>query len=308
MPQSLSTTRRDEVVAADMTLRPTILVTGATGKVGRAVVDTLAPDPSVHVRAAARFPDKSGDMGVPVVWLDFDRTESLRPALDGVEAVFLTTGYTVDMLRQSKSFIDAARHAGVKHIVHLGACGDDDTTVAHWAWHQLVERYIEWAGVTYTHLRPEFFMQNLLGYGQRRGIEKGRIIGYVNNARASWVDCDDVAAVAAACLRDRQKHAGRTYRLGYDSKSYGEIAALLTEVVGRPFTYVSAPPDEFLERVLAAGAEPTYMRSVHQSHLDAAAGRIPHPDSVFDNFETITGRQPTTWRSFVEKHRSEFSY
>jgi uncharacterized protein YbjT (DUF2867 family) len=56
-------------------------------------------------------------------------------------------------------------------VVHLGACGREDTTVAHWAWHQLVERYIEWAGFSFTHLRPETFLQNLLSYGGTQVVQ-----------------------------------------------------------------------------------------------------------------------------------------
>jgi NAD(P)H dehydrogenase (quinone) len=69
-----------------------------------------------------------------------------RP-LANVDGLFLITAYTVDMLRQSKRLIDHARRAGVKHIVHLGACGDDDTDIAHYGWHQYIERYIEWSQI-----------------------------------------------------------------------------------------------------------------------------------------------------------------
>ena len=295
---------------ADRNGRQTILITGATGKVGRSVVEFLKADDSLDLRAGVRSPDKAAELGIPAVWLDFDRPDSLAPALDGANRVFLATGYTVDMLRQSKVFVDTARRnpppSGPRHIVHLGACGGDDTQVPHWAWHQLVERYIEWAGLGFTHLRPEFFMQNMLGYGNRSPIVDGVIEAYVGDARASWVDCDDVAAVAAECLRDPARHAGQTYRLGYDSKSYGEIAALLTEVVGRPFSYRSRPPEDFLASMERAGSEPAYMRSVYQSHIDAATGAIRDPDPVFDDFPAIVGRPPVTWKEFAVRHRARF--
>jgi NAD(P)H dehydrogenase (quinone) len=78
------------------------------------------------------------------------------------------------MMQQSKDFLNAAKRAGVKHIVHLGACGDNDTRVPHYSWHQFIERYIEWCGFSFTHLRPEIFMQNLLGYGGEPLGSKGR--------------------------------------------------------------------------------------------------------------------------------------
>ncbi|EOR94529.1 hypothetical protein ADIARSV_2375 [Arcticibacter svalbardensis MN12-7] len=122
------------------------------------------------------------------------------------------------------------KKAGVEHVVHLGACGRDDTTIAHWAWHQLVEKYIEWCGFTFTHLRPETFMQNVLSYGGKRVINDGVIQHYVEDARLSWVDVNDVAQVAALALGHPEVHAGQTYRLGYDAISFGEMAALMTSI------------------------------------------------------------------------------
>ena len=145
--------------------KPQILVQGATGQVGKNVIPHLIASDKVEVLAAARSPEKAKELGVPVVYLDLDNPESMAPALEGIDTAFLATGYTIDMMRQSKDFLNIAKKAGVKHIVHLGACRDNDTRVAHYAWHQFIQRYIEWCGFSFTHLRPEIFMQNLLGYG-----------------------------------------------------------------------------------------------------------------------------------------------
>ena len=136
--------------------KPQILITGATGQIGGATLRLLQSQAEIEPVAAVRSPAKAAPfekLGIRTVQLDFDREETLAPALAGIERVFLATGYTVDMLRQSKVFLDRARQAGVRHVVHLGACGRDDTSVAHWAWHQLIERYIEWSGFSFTHLR-----------------------------------------------------------------------------------------------------------------------------------------------------------
>ena len=94
-----------------------------------------------------------------MVYLDLDQVDTMAPALEGIDRLFMVTGYTIDMLRQSKDLLNAAKRAGVKHVVHLGACGNDDTRIAHHAWHQFVERYIEWSGFSFTHLRPEIFIK-----------------------------------------------------------------------------------------------------------------------------------------------------
>lgn len=285
-----------------------ILVTGATGQIGGALVRLLVADSELRVVAAARSPEKAKSLGVPVVVLDYDREETLAPALEGVDSLFMVTGYTVDMLKQSKAIINAAKRAGVKHIVHLGAPGDDDTKVGHWGWHQFVERYIEWSGIAFTHLRPEIFMQNLLSYGGAEAEGKGVIRHYIGDARISWVDCDDVAAVAAVALKDPEVHAGKTYHLGYEARSYPEIAAILSQVIGQTFTDEPRPPEEFLDQMLTAGADPAYMRCVYQNWIDYEARAIPGQDAVYDNFFDLTGRKPTTWAEFAKRHAEAFKY
>jgi NAD(P)H dehydrogenase (quinone) len=285
-----------------------ILITGATGKVGGAVIPLLAGQPGVDVVAAARAPEKAAGLGVPVVPMDFDRKETLAPALEGIDSVLMLTGYTVDMFRQSKAFINEARRAGVKHIVHLGACGDDDTEVAHWGWQQFVERYIEWAGFTFTHLRPDIYMQNVLGYGGARAVGDGVIRHYVGDAGISWVDCDDVAAVAAQCLLLPDAHAGKTYRLASDVKTYDGVAQTLTQVLGQPFSYEARPPEEFLQNVLAAGADAAYMHSAYENYALYTAGKAPEPGADFSIMASIIGRKGKTWAEFAAAHAAQFKY
>lgn len=291
--------------------KPTILITGATGQIGGAVLRNLQTDDAITLVAAVRSPQKAkpfAALGIRTVLLDFDKEETLAPALQGMDRVFLATGYGVDMLRQSKVFLDKARQAGVQHIVHLGACGRDDTTVAHWAWHQLVERYIEWSGFSFTHLRPECFMQNLLGYGGMPAVVEGVIQQYTGDAPFSWVDGDDVALVAEQALLQPEKHAGKTYRLGYEAKSYNDIAAIMTETLGQPFRYEALDPKIFLESMRKAGAEMAYMSCVYDNFRRIAARDIPGVEDTFDNFPEITGQEPMRWKVFIQKHRDAFVY
>ena len=81
--------------------KPRILVMGATGQVGKGVIPNLIANPKVQVIAAARSPEKASSLGIPVVYLDLDKPETIAPALEGIERVFMVTGYTIDMMRQS---------------------------------------------------------------------------------------------------------------------------------------------------------------------------------------------------------------
>ena len=100
-------------------------MTGATGQVGGALVRLLAIESDLQVIAAVRSPEKAAALGVPVVLLDYDREETLAPALEDIDSVFMVTGYTVDMLKQSKSFINAAKRAGSE-----SGCGITPTRTA----------------------------------------------------------------------------------------------------------------------------------------------------------------------------------
>jgi len=286
---------------------PTILVLGATGKVGGETVRHLHAAGDSRVLAAVRSLEKATAFtaqGIEAVELDLDRPETLLPALKGVDRALLLTGYTVDMLRQSKRFIDAAKEAGVQHIVHIGASGASTNEVAHWGWHQYIEAYIERAGFSYTHLRPEAFMQNVTGPGYR-WLDGNTIHHYVGNARWSWLDCNDLALVAAHTLREVDQYAGQVIPLAYDAKTFDEVAQILSEVVGEPFYAEAHPPEEFLENALKAGADVAYMTCVYTQFKLNAADAIPNADATFDNFEPMTGRKPTTWRQFAQKHITE---
>ncbi|MBC5862932.1 SDR family oxidoreductase [Flavobacterium turcicum] len=290
---------------------PKVLITGATGQVGSKTIEFLASSASIELIAAVRSPEKAipfQDKGIATVLLDFDDENTHHAAFEGIDRLFMVTGYTVDMLRQSKALLDAAKKQGVKHVVHLGACGPDDTSIGHWAWHQFVERYIEWCGFTFTHLRPQDFMQNLLAYGGKKAITNGILNHYVEDARLSWVDLEDVAQVAALSLLYPETHAGKTYRLGFDAQTFNEIAELLTSIVGKPFRYEALDPEVFKEAMERSGAEMAYMNCVYDHWKRHAAGTIPNAAATFDTFYEITGKQPTKWKGFIEKHKAIFDY
>jgi NAD(P)H dehydrogenase (quinone) len=206
-----------------MMKKPTVLVLGATGRVGRKVTQILAAAGDTHVIAGVRSVEKAAPLqalGVELRPLDLDRRDTLAPALKGVDRALLLTGYSVDMLQQSKSFLDTASRAGVEFITHIGASGAPTNEVAHWGWHQLIESYIQTRHFGFTHLQPEAFMQNLLTFGW---LNQGVLTNYIANARWSWVSCDDVALVAAETLRHPEQHRGRIYPLVVDQANFAGL-------------------------------------------------------------------------------------
>src|SRR3954467_11754873 len=180
--------------------KPTILVIGSSGQIGKLVVQELEQSPDVRVRLSSRRPEeveRQRGEGKEAVHLDLDDPSTFALALAGVERVFLLTGYTVAMLTQSKTLVDAAKKAGVKHIVHLGIFGEWDCTDPHFVWHQLIESYIKASGLAWTHLHPNVFMDNLLNFN---GPKEDSITVYWGSPAVGWVAVSDIAGVAAAAL------------------------------------------------------------------------------------------------------------
>src|ERR1700745_1110123 len=142
-----------------------LLVLGVTGQVGKLVAKHLQRNKanfSVGSRRKTNLEELADQFGVSR-FIDLDDPRTFDQALKGVTGLFLITGYTVDMLVQSKSVIDAARRNGVKHIVHLGAfTREHDTYLPVFAWHQMIEAYLRVSGIAWTNLHPNMCMQNLL--------------------------------------------------------------------------------------------------------------------------------------------------
>src|SRR3954447_12370976 len=146
--------------------QPTVLVLGSTGQIGKMVVKELEKSANVQIRLRSRRPqdvERLRGEGKDAVHLDMDDPRTFALAMAGVDRLFLLTGYTVAMVTQSKTLVDAARKAGVRHIVHLGVFAEWDCTDPHFAWHLLIESYIQASGLAWTHLHPNMFMENLLG-------------------------------------------------------------------------------------------------------------------------------------------------
>lgn len=289
----------------------TLLITGATGTVGKRLARQMSGDHAdgrFRVLGAVRS-DKARaaveGFGIEPVSFDFDDPPSIRAALTGVDSLFLLTGYTVEMLRHCKLTLDAAKDAGVRQVVHLGAMAPESPDLSIFVWHEMVERYIEWAGFEFTHLRPNFFMQTIVS-GARRA--QGRLFHFIGDAPVSWIDAEDIAAVAAEALRRPDRHAGETYQLAAESLTIGQVAETLTKGVGCPFTYVARPTEEFLPILLKNGMEPTYAAGLAENTARIAQGLNPMAAAVFENIEAIIGRPATTWQRFAERNKPRLAF
>src|SRR6476469_10075828 len=229
-----------------MSTKPRVLILGSSGLTGGAIAAKLDDvSDRVEVVRASRDPETVGKwatQGWPAVHPDLDDARTFPAALHGIDRLFVMTGYSVAMTHQTKTITDAAADAGVGHIVHLGIFGNGRSTAPHFAWHELVERYIEGSGVPWTYLHPHMFMENLLSVFTLRD---GRLPWPAGEKPTGWIAGADIAAVAAKVLIEGPAvHAGKGYWLSTDVLNGVQAAAILTDALGRSIPAEVLTPDE----------------------------------------------------------------
>jgi len=291
---------------------PRILVLGSTGRTGGAVATQIEADHHdvVVVRAARdqATVDQWRDQGLAAARLDLDDARTFPAALDGIDRLFVMTGYTVAMTHQTKMITDAAADAGVGHLVHLGIFGDGRSTEPHFAWHELVERYIEGSGIAWTHLHPHMFMENLL---TTFPLRDWRFTWPAGDKPCGLIAGEDLAAVAAKVLAEGPgAHAGQGYWLSTDVLDGKGIADALTSALGRPIAADIITPDD-LRASIGAGflrppafMETTYALSTLEWLQQLYDGRMDRTIYATTTVEDLLGRPPTHLEDWAALHRA----
>lgn len=271
----------------------TVLVTGATGNVGREVVRALLAR-GVPVRAALRDPSRAA--GLPAAAararLDLQDPSSFGPALEGAERVFLVRPPHLGDGLALRPFVRALRPAGVAHAAFLSLQGVNPF-VPHWR----IEKDLEASGVAWTHLRAGFFMQNLETMHADGIRRRGAIEIPAGGGRTSFVDVRDLGEAAAAVLAAPAAHAGRAYVLtGAEALGYGEVARLLSEALGRPIRYPRLSAAAFRARLAEAGADPGLARVAARIYLVV---RLRLAGAIAPDLGRLLGRPPRTFCAYA---------
>lgn len=276
----------------------TVLITGATGTVGSALLRALNGRDAT-VRAAARSPPGE-DPADEWVAFDFERPETWGAALDGVDGLFLLRPPQLSRVGPITSFVDAAVRVGVARCVVLSVLGAERNPLLP---HRRIERHVADSGLDWTFLRPSFFTQNLVEvHGE--SLERGEIAVPAGDGETSFVDARDVASVAAAALTE-PGHDGVAYDLtGPAPLTYDEVAAVASEVLGYPVEYTNPSLLRFLVRERKRGRPLAFslvMGGIYTTARLGLAGRVT------DDVERVLGRPPRDVRTFFEDYRDELT-
>ncbi len=264
-----------------------VLVTGATGNVGRPLVEA-AKELGLTVRAAVR-PGSRGIEGVPSVPLDFADPATFGPALAGIDGLFLLRPPAISRVGPTLNrLVDTGRDT-LRHVVFLSVAGAEHNRFVP---HASVERHLETSGIPYTFLRAGFFGQNLVTAYRADIREDDRLYLPSRNARVAWVDARDLGeAGARAFVTPDAKGAAWTLK-GAESRTFEEVASSLSHHLGRTIRYEEASVPGYLWHLLVRQRLSLGLAVVQTVlHVVLRRGSQAEPDP---KLAEILGRAPRT--------------
>jgi uncharacterized protein YbjT (DUF2867 family) len=286
-----------------------IFVTGATGQIGRELVQELSTS-RAHFRALVRSAGKAEGIraaGGEAVIGNTEDEAALRTALAGAERLFLLTPPDPGQPGIEARVVDAAVKAGVHHIVKLSAAGANavkPTLLARL--HRESEKHIEASGVPFTFLRPNFFMSNYLQFAdtiQRQGA----IYAPAGEGRHADIDVKDIAAVAARCLTEGD-HQGRIYELtGPEALSLADGARKISKITGRDVQFVDVSPEDGVDAMTAAGVPEWFAEALVERYGYFLEGEgTTNGSAVTVAVEEVLDRPPRSFEQFVRENVRAF--
>ncbi|WFP60207.1 SDR family oxidoreductase [Mesorhizobium sp. WSM4904] len=290
----------------------TLLVTGASGHLGRAVVNHLLDAQKVapaNIIATTRNPENLADLatrGVTVRAADFDDPASLENAFKGADRVLIVSTGELDLksdrrLRQHQAAVAAAKAAGVSHLLYTSMPNPEPVSPVLFAGdHYGTEQAIKASGIPYTIFRNGWYQENLF-LALPHAIASGKWYTSAADGRIAHGARDDMAAAIAASLASGSKESATYTLTGPQAHTVGEIAALVTEVTGKPLEVIQVPDEALTEGVKAAGLPEDFARIIVSFDANTRSGRI---GMVTDAVETLSRRKPQTLKQFLEANKA----
>ena len=281
-----------------------VLVTAASGAVGSEVLAALR-SAGVPVRALSRNPTTVGRWKEQGVDAAVGALDDLGAALQGCEAMFLLSAATPDQYGDDRVAVDAARAAGLTHVVKLSS-GDavPDSPIAWARSHAYSDAYLQASGLPWTLLKPSAFYPNLLNNAAT--VRRGFLPHTSGAGSTGWVDVADIAACAAAVLAGGEEHLGAEHVItGPEALSYPQLALRLSSVLARRVRPLFLPAPIFRAALRAAGTDAWTADNLVAQFADVVRdGR--HDPGVTTTVADLTGREPVPVTDWIWRHRDAF--
>jgi NAD(P)H dehydrogenase (quinone) len=275
---------------------PSFAVTGATGHLGRLAVDALLRRgiPAGNVFALVRDPARAkdlADLGVGVREADYDRPETLGPALEGIERLLLVSSPDPgDRVRQHTAVIDAANAADVGLVVYTSVVHADETALVLAPEHAATEDVLQGSGLPFAVARNGWYTEN---YTARLDeyLARGEIVGAAGQGRVSAATRADYAEAAVALLTGDIADQQGYWELGGPAFTLAELAATITDVTGTTVTYRDLSGADYTDVLVGVGMDRPTAEFVASLDLSAARGELETDSPALAN---LLGRAPTS--------------
>lgn len=295
-----------------MKMSETILVTGATGTLGREVVKQLSGNTSdVKIKAAVHSVENTKKVQrekVETIQIDYDKLESLSPAFNGVDKLFLLTHPSTKTVEHESNLVNEAKKSGVRHIVKQSVMGADlNADVEIMRLHRQAEQIIEESGIQFTFLRPNEFMQNFVNFHSHSIKNNNALYLPAQDAKVSIVDVRDIGAVAVKILtngREDGMHNNKVYLItGPEAISYYQAAEILTTATGKKVDYISISDEEARGGMKEMGMDDWLISTILELYTYFRKG---YASQVSSAVEEVTGKKPTTFAQFTNDYADTF--
>lgn len=279
-----------------------ILITGASGNVGREVLKQIAAT-GAPVRATFQSVGQAAmaPSGVDIVTMDYNQPETLRKALQGIDRVFLVGPPTPNLTALERKAVDEVKSSDTRYVVKLSAMGGRGATFP--SQHADSEDYIQSSGLTYTFLRPNGFMQNFINYNAGTINTQNAFYGSQGDGKASHIDIRDIAASAVKALTENG-HENKAYTLtGPEAISNAQVAEILSDDTGREIKYVDLPAEQFKQALVGAGLpewSADALVELQQFYRNGGAS------AVTGDVEKLLGRKSISFEQFSRDYAQAF--
>lgn len=279
----------------------TVLVTGASGNIGRALLPLLR-DSGAQVFAGHRSGAAVDRVAGRAV--DFNDRRGLEAAFQGVDTLFLLFPLVPNKRELAAHAVAAARAAGVRHLVRSsGAGADADATGSLARLQGEIDRIVTDSGIPTTILRPATFMQNWVTYNAGM-VKSGTVYLPLGEGRTAYVDVRDIAAAAAAVVRDPERHSGKVYTItGGEALAVAEVLAEIARGTGRHSSYVPVSDEAAIQAMKSMGMDDWTIDILMSLNRAAAAGETA---AVTGDLQSLTGQPPRRFADFVRDHADAF--
>jgi uncharacterized protein YbjT (DUF2867 family) len=284
-----------------------ILLTGATGTAGSFIANEFVRE-RVPVRILVRNRAKAAGLEkaptVEIVEGDMSKRSTLGPALDDVDRVLMISAPLMEMVETQNRFIDAAKAAGVRHVIKFsGLDARPDTTFPFGLMHLEIEKYLEASGLVWTQLRPTGFMQEYLREAPSI-VKDGALYLALGNTKLNPIDVSDVARVGFLLLRNGGHEGARIPMTGPEALTIAEMADRISHATGMTVRYVPISPDARRQALIAHGIPAEFVDALDKQVEERLKGGI---ESQVDlSTHQLFNVKPTTFLEFAQRSAEAF--